>query len=58
MNTQEKTIGQLVADDYRTAAVFKKHKIDFCCKGNRSITEVCEEKKLNMNSLMEELNNV
>ena len=58
MNTQEKTIGQLVADDYRTAAVFKKHKIDFCCKGNRSITEVCEEKKLNMNSLMEELNTV
>ena len=55
MNAQEKTIGQLVAEDYRTATIFKKHKIDFCCKGNRSITEVCEEKKLNMNSLLEEL---
>lgn len=44
MNAQEKTIGQLVAEDYRTATIFKKHKIDFCCKGNRSITEVCEEK--------------
>jgi regulator of cell morphogenesis and NO signaling len=37
MNAQEKTIGQLVAEDYRTATIFKKHKIDFCCKGNRSI---------------------
>ena len=34
---QEKTIGEMVAEDYRTAAVFKKYEIDFCCNGNRSL---------------------
>ncbi len=40
----EKEIGQFVADDFRTAAVFSKYKIDFCCNGNRTINEVCEKK--------------
>lgn len=58
MDTLEKKIGEIVANDYRTAAVFKNHKIDFCCKGNRSLTEVCEEKKLNIGLLTEELDAV
>ena len=41
----EKQIGQFVAEDYRTAAIFSKYKIDFCCNGNRTINEVCEKKK-------------
>ena len=37
MNIQEnQIIGELVAQDYRTAAVFKSFGIDFCCKGNRT----------------------
>ena len=55
MKLQEKTIGEIVATNYRTAAVFKNHKIDFCCKGNRSLDEVCEEKKINKDSLLNEL---
>ena len=27
-----KTIGEIVADDFRTAAIFKKHGIDFAAK--------------------------
>jgi len=27
----EKSIGEFVAEDYRTAAVFEKYGIDFCC---------------------------
>ncbi len=41
-NLKDKTVGEIVAEDYRTAQIFKNHKIDFCCKGNRSIQEVAE----------------
>lgn len=49
MNINPQTIiGELVAADYRTASVFKKNGIDFCCNGNRNIEEGC--KKRNMDS--------
>jgi regulator of cell morphogenesis and NO signaling len=51
----EKQIGQFVAEDYRTAAVFSKYKIDFCCNGNRSIQEVCDKKGIDSNVLLDEL---
>lgn len=52
------TIGEFVAKDYRTAAVFSKYGIDFCCKGHRTIEEVCNKKKINEIHLIEELNAV
>jgi len=30
MNTSERTIGEIVAADYRTAKLFENHGIDFC----------------------------
>src|SRR5690554_6843508 len=52
---QEKTIGEYVAEDYRTAQVFKKYNIDFCCRGNRSIQQVCEKNKIDPNVLYREV---
>ena len=52
------TIGEIVAHDFRTAAVFSKHGIDFCCKGQRSIEEVCTKNNLSSSSLTQELNDV
>ena len=54
MNTQ-RTIGSIVAEDYRTAPVFSKFKIDFCCKGGRSIEEVCRDKEIDPVALIEAL---
>ncbi|SDQ54915.1 iron-sulfur cluster repair di-iron protein [Flagellimonas zhangzhouensis] len=54
----EKTIGQMVAQDYRTAQVFKNHKIDFCCKGNRTLQEVADKKGLDLETLTQELDSV
>ena len=51
----ERTIGSIVADDYRTAAVFNAHGIDFCCKGGRTIAEVCRTKAIDPNTLEEEI---
>lgn len=53
-NTQ-KQIGQFVTEDFRTAAIFTKYKIDFCCNGNRSIEEACYKKGIDSNVLIEEL---
>jgi regulator of cell morphogenesis and NO signaling len=59
METLEKmTIGEYVAKDFRTAAIFSKHGIDFCCKGNRTIEEACEKKDVDTNALLEQLNTV
>lgn len=53
-NTQ-KQIGQYVAEDYRTAVVFSDYGIDFCCKGNRTIEEVCKKKDIDSNELLGKL---
>ncbi|WP_431244797.1 iron-sulfur cluster repair di-iron protein [Flavobacterium sp. P21] len=52
-NLKNKTIGSFVADDFRTATVFSKYNIDFCCKGNRTVTEVCEKQNINADALLE-----
>lgn len=56
--TESNIVGELVAQDYRTASVFKSHKIDFCCKGNRTIREVCDSGKVETASLLENLNKI
>lgn len=53
--TEKNVIGELVAQDYRTAEVFAKYGIDFCCRGNQSIIDVCTKKDLNANSLVVDL---
>jgi regulator of cell morphogenesis and NO signaling len=50
-----KSIGQIVADDYRAAVTFKKYGIDFCCKGNRSIGEACQAKGIDPKKVYDEL---
>lgn len=54
--TTSPTIGSFVAKDYRAATVFQKYGIDFCCKGGRTVEEVCENKNLNADKLLAELN--
>ncbi len=41
------TVGELVAQDYRWASVFKKHGIDFCCGGGKTINAACKKKGIN-----------
>ncbi|MCQ9640940.1 iron-sulfur cluster repair di-iron protein [Chryseobacterium sp. WG14] len=55
MNTTTDFIGNIVAEDFRTAAIFKRHGIDFCCKGGRTIEEACTSKKLDPEKVYAEL---
>ncbi len=56
--TEESIIGELVALDYRTASVFKKQGIDFCCAGNRSIAAACEKKQIDPAFIVKTLEDV
>ncbi|RZM29569.1 MAG: iron-sulfur cluster repair di-iron protein, partial [Pedobacter sp.] len=59
MNITEQTIvGELVAKDYRTASVFKKQGIDFCCAGNRTIAEACAKKSIDPALVIETLEEI
>lgn len=40
------TIGQIVLEHPECASVFRDHRIDFCCRGERSLTAACAEKEL------------
>lgn len=51
------TVGEIVAEDNRTATVFKEAGIDFCCGGNKTLEESCREKGLNMAELVNNLGN-
>ncbi|QAA81674.1 iron-sulfur cluster repair di-iron protein [Aequorivita sp. H23M31] len=51
----KKLIQEFVADDYKTAAVFSKYGIDFCCRGNRSIEDVCEQEQIDKDALLNDL---
>lgn len=49
------TVGEIVANDFRAASVFKNAGIDFCCGGKKGLSESCEEKGINPETLANEL---
>jgi len=55
LNSADKTIGEFVTEDYRTAAVFEKHGIDFCCGGKVVLSEACREKGIELDKILAEL---
>lgn len=54
----QKPVSQIVREEYRTADVFKKYGINYCCGGHASLADVCDLKKLNFSLLNEELEQV
>ncbi len=49
------TIGEIVANDFRAASVFKDAGIDFCCGGNKSLSVACKEKGTDVSYLIQQL---
>ena len=49
------TISDIVRSDYRTADVFKKHGINFCCSGNISLESACSVRNIDCSLLVVEL---
>lgn len=47
-----RSVGEVVAEDYRRAEVFKRFGIDFCCGGNRPVEEAAHEKGVQCDQLL------
>lgn len=58
MDINNKTlISNIVAENYKSASIFKSYGIDFCCNGNRSIEMVCDANNVNEDTLINQLIN-
>jgi len=52
----EITIGEIVANDFRAASIFKEAGIDFCCEGNKSLSKACQETGADVSELALKIN--
>jgi regulator of cell morphogenesis and NO signaling len=50
-----KTVKDFVVEDFRTAAVFEQHGIDFCCGGGVTLEEACARKGIEAEAVRREL---
>ena len=49
-------IGDIVADNYHAAGVFKEFGIDFCCGGGVSLEKACEKRNIDIARVVAKLN--
>ena len=49
------SVGDIVKANFKTAQIFDKNKIDFCCGGGISLEEACEKSKVDINQIVPEL---
>jgi regulator of cell morphogenesis and NO signaling len=50
-----KKVGSIVAENFKTAQVFTKYGIDFCCKGGVSLKQACANKGVDINQISNDL---
>jgi regulator of cell morphogenesis and NO signaling len=53
--TLSSTVGDIVGHDLRTAAVFARHGIDFCCGGRNSLADACRARGVDSATVLREL---
>jgi len=54
----EKTLAEIVTDNIRAAVIFEEFGLDFCCKGNRGLSDACADKKIDVQKIVNELTNL
>jgi regulator of cell morphogenesis and NO signaling len=55
LNLEDVTVGDIVAENYHAAGIFRKYGLDFCCGGNIKLKDACENQRIDTNRVVEEL---
>lgn len=55
INQKEKTVSETVRENYRTAAVFKRHNINYCCGGKWPVSMMCENAGVSYERILHEI---
>lgn len=48
---EDRTVGEVVAEDFRRGITFKQFGIDFCCGGGKTVGEACQQKGVSVDAL-------
>ena len=54
-NRAQQPIGQIAVELPGATAVFRRHKLDFCCGGQIALQEACERRQLSVDTVLAEL---
>lgn len=57
MNSYQLTVADIVRENPSAAVIFKKHQIDFCCKGKVPLEIACEKAGIDVVALIREIEN-
>ncbi|MBI1779965.1 MAG: iron-sulfur cluster repair di-iron protein [Sphingobacteriales bacterium] len=57
-NLANESLAKIVKSNFRTASVFEKYHLDFCCKGKRSLQQACDENHVSVNEVVSTLEEV
>lgn len=53
--TADQSVGSWVTADYRLAAVFEKYGIDYCCGGQKPVSQACAEQNVSPDTILQEV---
>jgi len=52
---EENTLSQIVTQNLKAAEILESHNIDFCCGGDKTLGEACNEENITVDSVKKEL---
>jgi len=55
---KETVIGEIVSRDFRTAGIFERYGIDYCCGGKERLGKACSRRGVSMDEVISELKRV
>ncbi len=57
-NLVNKTLGEIVTKQNKAVPVLEKYNLDYCCRGKRTLQKACEENKVDVATVLDELENI